>query len=329
MGFFDSLTEVLTGQNQDDIKKYAGNAQLNLGNIFLPGGMGGGASNTVALGSFQGYGGSPLNQKDWEGLNSVFGAVRDANSFEDINWNAGNFRGANFQGNPLSPEANKFLSTNWSTIRSAGKLADIDWSSGIVGSPGYAPEPGTPGAGGAPAAPTSTLGDLEPARNAFAGLAAQQAGQVGQNTQGNILELMRQQAAPQEQRAFNGLNNNLFMRGRLGGDDSATGEAYRGFARGQSEADIGRQLTSFGLADQLQTSALNRSLGATAGAEGLTKLSTLPFDMALKLAMAKSGGASAAAGIAGSGQGLLDMWNKFMGGGGGSGGGGGFFGMKG
>lgn len=316
MGFFDSFTELMGGVSGKKAGEMAAGSQLNLGNIFLPGGMTGGQTNTMQS---PGFGNSPLNEADWTELNRVYGAVSDANSFSDINWNAGNFRGTELAGNKFSPEAQKFLQNNWGTIRGAKQAGDIDWSR-TVGSPGYAQPAGAPGA---PAGP-DTLSNL----GGFTQVAGDQLAQVGQNNQGNILELLRKQAQPQEQTAFNNLNNNLFMRGRLGAEDSVTGEAYRGFARGQSEADLARQLSAFGLSDQLQTSSLNRALGATGGAGELTKLSTLPFDMALKLAMAKSGANTNAAGIASSGTGLLDMWSKFMGGSGG-GGGQGFFGMKG
>jgi hypothetical protein len=192
----------------------------------------------------------------------------------------------------------------------------------MVGTPGYAAQPSAPGA--APTGP-DTLSNI----GGFTQVAKDQLGQVGQNSSGNILELLRTQAQPYEQQAQNRLNNNLFMRGRLGGEDSATSEAYRGFSRGLSEADTQRQVAALGLSDQLQTGSLNRALGATQGAGALTSLSTLPFDMALKLAMAKSGAATSAAGVANSGSGIIDMWNKFVGGGGANGGGGGFFGMGG
>lgn len=319
MGLLDSLTNPfgiggkgretsdLLGFTDTTTEGYIKNAGFDLGNIFLPGGMSGGQSMTQAPGQ-QGFGGTPLNEADWRELNRVYGAVSDAQNFGDINWNAGNFRGVNFAGNNLSPEAQQFLSDNWGRIRGAEQLGHVDWR-GAVGRPNYAqPAAGTPGG-----TPGSPLGDLEPARGGFAGLAANEIAAAGQNTQGNILELMRTQARPFEQEAFNRINNNLFSRGRLGLEDSATGEAYRGFSRGLAEADTGRQLSAFGLADQLRTSSLNRGLAATQGAAGLTELSTLPFDMALRLAMARSGASLGQANAStGMGQNTLNVHEGFQ-----------------
>jgi hypothetical protein len=297
MSFFDSFTSIMGGVSGSKASELAEGARLNLGNIFLPGGMSGGATNTAPPG---GFGNSPLNQKDWEALNNKWGEVRSAANYDDIAWDK-------IGGNPLSAEAQGFVKNNWGTIRPAAQLSHIDWSQ-AVGAPGYAPQPGAPGA--APTGP-DTLSNI----GGFNQVAKDQLGQVGQNNQANILELLRTQAQPYEQQAQNRLNNNLFMRGRLGGEDSVTGEAYRGFSRGLAEADTGRQIAAMGMSDQLQTGSMNRALGATQGAGALTSLSTLPFDMALKLAMAKSGANTQAAGVATSGTGLLDMWSKFMGGG--------------
>lgn len=303
MGFFDSVTDLI-GWSNSNAEDHADSARLNLGNIFLPGGLRGGKMLETPGGA-AGFGGTPLNEADWTELNRVYGAVNDANSFSDINWNAGNFRGTEFAGNKFSPEAQKFLQNNWGTIRGAKQLGDVDWSR-AVGSPGYAQPAGAPGA------PTSTLGDLEPARGMFANLAASQGAEVGANNQGAILDLLRRQAQPFEQQAQNRLNNNLFMRGRLGTEDSATGEAFRSFSRGLAEADTQRQVAAMGLSDQLRTSALGRSLNAAQGASALTTLSTLPFDMALKLATARSQSALGQANSAAyQNDNIMDSWSKF------------------
>lgn len=50
--------------------------------------------------------------------------------------------------------------------------------------------------------------------------------------------------------AANRVGNSLFARGRLGGDDTASGAAFEGLARAQEDARTQRALQSFGLADQ-------------------------------------------------------------------------------
>lgn len=93
-----------------------------------------------------GFGGTPLNQQDWESINNVWGQIRPAANFSDINWGA--HGGQNF-----SPEASNFLNNNWGNIRRAQNFGDINWNSGIVGTPGYQPAQIQGGA-----APNSTVG---------------------------------------------------------------------------------------------------------------------------------------------------------------------------
>lgn len=302
--FFSGLSDLVLGSNSD-IKDLAGQADLNLGNIFLPGGLKGGASNTETPGTF---GGTPMNESDWRWLNQNWNTLRSNSNFNPDA--AQNWQDSPELVNGLSAGGQQFVKDNWSDIGRAAQFGDINWNaSGKVGRDKllqtYAPPPG---AGGAPTGPdtTSNIG-------MFNQVAADQLGQVGQNSSGNILELLRAQANPFERKAFQGINQNLFSRGRLGANDSATGEAYQGFSRGLAEADTQRQVAAMGLGDQLQTSALQRALGATQGAGALTTLSTLPFDMALKLAIAKSGAAVNQGNLmkAGQGDSLLDAWGKF------------------
>lgn len=311
MGFFDSLSDLVLGSNSN-AKDLTGQMGINLGNIFLPGGIHGGASNEQVPG---GYGGSPLNEADynWASQNwQKFRGIQDHDATGEYAW-----WGDPEQTAGLSAEGKKYLETALKSggIGGAANFGDINWGpiAAKFGGPAYASTEGAAGgAGGAGgAAGDSALGDLEPARGMFAGIAAGMP--VGGNTQGNILELLRKQAQPWEQKQFQGINQNLFSRGRLGGDDSMTGEAYRNFSRGLAEADTQRQIASYGLADQLATSQLGRQLSAAQGAAGLTQLSTLPFDMALKLAMAKSSAAGAQARNLNESQGdsLVDAWSKF------------------
>lgn len=123
---------------------------------------------------------------------------------------------------------------------------------------------------------TGSAGNLDPVQAAFAGAAGQNITQAGQSSQADILNLLRQQAKPQEDEAFNRLNNNLFSRGRLGAEDTATSEAYRGFSRGLSEADTARQIGAYGVSDQLQNSAINRGVASAEASRGIQTGATTP-----------------------------------------------------
>jgi hypothetical protein len=327
MGFLDSLTDLMGWSNSNAQEALNGaTVKENLGNVYLPGGVQGGSVNTSPFanmgGAGGGYGNSPLSQADWQAINPIWGNIRRAANYNDINWKDPSLKGAS-----LSPEASQYLQNNWGNVRRAANFGDINWKDpSLVGSPGYKQAPG--GAGGATAGQgmpgssggsPSTLGDLEPGRAAFAGAVAPNVADSMTNNQPNILAAMRASAAPGEQRAWNSTNDNLFSRGRLGANDSATGEAYRGYQEGVQNADLNRQVASYGLGDQLQTDALNRGLGAAGGAGGLTQLSTLPFQLALQLAQAN---ASSQQGIAGSAanqnDNIMDSWSKFWGGSGGN-----------
>jgi hypothetical protein len=75
-----------------------------------------------------------------------------------------------------------------------------------------------------------------------------------QGLMGQKLQLLRDQAAPQEQAAFNSLQNNLFSTGRMG--TSGGGMMMERFARGLGQADTERQLA----AQQLGIQAQNQNL---------------------------------------------------------------------
>lgn len=169
-----------------------------------------------------------------------------------------------------------------SAMTGGNDLSDLFGLTGADAGAFRAVNTATPGGGGTNYNPdtntlTGTGGNLDPVQAQLAAAAGTNIAQSGQNTQGNILELLRQQAAPQEAKAFQGINQNLFSRGRLGAQDSATGEAYEGFARGQSLADLSRQVAAYGLSDQLQTSALGRGLGAMSGSSQLQTRALGPY----------------------------------------------------
>jgi hypothetical protein len=85
--------------------------------------------------------------------------------------------------------------------------------------------------------------------------AAQGFGDYRQNT----LDLLRQQAAPEEERAFANLNQNLFSTGRMGTSGGAL--QTEAFARGLGQADLSRQLMAGQEARNAQTQALSVGTG--------------------------------------------------------------------
>ena len=90
-----------------------------------------------------------------------------------------------------------------------------------------------------------------------AGTAIHQANQGFDAAAADRLSLLREQAAPHEQRAFTGLQDTLFAQGRAG----STGGALQteAFARGLAEADLGRQLAAQDLGRGLQSDATARA----------------------------------------------------------------------
>ena len=81
------------------------------------------------------------------------------------------------------------------------------------------------------------------------------------------LDLLRQQAAPFEQRAGQALNDNQFATGRLGTTGGFRGQ--EAFARGLGQADLSRQLASFDFARTQQNDAANRGTQFLQGAGGI------------------------------------------------------------
>lgn len=319
-----------------------------------------------------GYGGSPLSQGDYATLNNNWGNLRRAANYGDINWSDPALKGAT-----VSPEAQQFLTQNWGNIRRAANFGDINWAAGggdkIIGMPNYAKPAAAPGAAPAPAAagagPTATQGmPGTGGANTTSGNLMQQFLNIAQNqsinpqAQGALqdaamrgltstpqgvsdqyLQLMRDQSAPYEKQAMNLLNDNLFSRGRLGADDTATSDAYREFSKGLNLADLQRQLSAmqFGQTQQnnlfsqgiqaltagsgLQDAALQRALGSIQGYGALAQTNALPVQLAMQLAQMQ---AQARLGIAGSASNNIDPlgrltsdWGNFWGGvGGGAGG---------
>jgi hypothetical protein len=100
----------------------------------------------------------------------------------------------------------------------------------------------------------------------FLGQAQGLLGQAG-NVQGLVddrLSALRAQAAPQEEQAFNSLQNKLFSQGRLGSTGGS--RDFEAFGRGLGQADLGRQMAAQDLG--LRTSGLLQQGAGIAGGLG-------------------------------------------------------------
>ena len=64
----------------------------------------------------------PFTGYDAEVMSDVWPDIREAASFDDIDW-----RAAGLERAPGSPEAQRFLARNWEEARKAERFAYIDW----------------------------------------------------------------------------------------------------------------------------------------------------------------------------------------------------------
>jgi hypothetical protein len=105
---------------------------------------------------------------------------------------------------------------------------------------------------------------------------------AGQSTQGlsdNYLSLLRQQAAPQDQRNMDMLANSAFNSGQLGGPGGR--QALQDFGTSLGQADIGRQMAAqnLGLQQQQQNTSvagLFGNMGSQMGSQGMQFANMLP-----------------------------------------------------
>lgn len=113
--------------------------------------------------------------------------------------------------------------------------------------------------------------DIGQALAAFGGAAGDASGALAPQDVSALtaehLGLLREQAAPFEQRAFNSLQDNLFATGRMG--TTGGGIQTEAFARGLGQADLARQLAAFDVGQQAQASAANRALARFGVAQSL------------------------------------------------------------
>jgi hypothetical protein len=66
--------------------------------------------------------GSPFSREEEATLSRVWGQIRTAAEFNDINW-----RSVGMQGPPGSREARRIMAANWGRLREAERFEDIDW----------------------------------------------------------------------------------------------------------------------------------------------------------------------------------------------------------
>lgn len=69
-----------------------------------------------------GYHNSPYSEEDFEDLSRVWGQIRQAAHYEDINW-----RGLGLSGPPGDQEARRLTSRYWNDLRKAAHFEDINW----------------------------------------------------------------------------------------------------------------------------------------------------------------------------------------------------------
>lgn len=70
--------------------------------------------------------GSPFSRGEEAALSRVWGEIRTATEFDDINW-----RSVGLSGAPGSREARRITAQHWSALRDARQFEDIDWSATV------------------------------------------------------------------------------------------------------------------------------------------------------------------------------------------------------
>jgi hypothetical protein len=73
-------------------------------------------------GGFGTYSSSPFDREEAAVMSEIWGQIREAASFDDINW-----RSVGLSGPPGSREARRLMSTYWSQLREAERFEDINW----------------------------------------------------------------------------------------------------------------------------------------------------------------------------------------------------------
>jgi hypothetical protein len=68
------------------------------------------------------YSANPFSREESAALSRVWGEIRQAADFDDVDW-----RALGFQGAPGSREARRIMARHWGTLREAERFEDIDW----------------------------------------------------------------------------------------------------------------------------------------------------------------------------------------------------------
>jgi hypothetical protein len=78
--------------------------------------------------SSQGYGGydSPFSRDEEAAMSRVWGRIRTAADFDDIDW-----RSVGLAGAPGSREARRTMARHWGALREAERFEDIDWAATV------------------------------------------------------------------------------------------------------------------------------------------------------------------------------------------------------
>src|SRR5262249_21852019 len=79
-------------------------------------------SNRYA-GGFGGHAANPFSREEARAMSEVWGRIRTAAEFDDINWRAVGLPGA-----PGNRDARRIMATYWGQLREATRFEDIDWA---------------------------------------------------------------------------------------------------------------------------------------------------------------------------------------------------------
>jgi hypothetical protein len=81
-------------------------------------------ANRQYAGGFGSSSASPFTTDEAAVMSRVWGQIREAGNFNDINW-----RAAGLSGPPGNREARRIMATHWGQLREAARFEDIDWAS--------------------------------------------------------------------------------------------------------------------------------------------------------------------------------------------------------
>jgi hypothetical protein len=80
------------------------------------------STQRYARGSAGGFSANPFTREEEATMSRVWGEIREAGNFNDIDW-----RAVGLSGPPGSREARRILAQHWGQIRAAARFEDVDW----------------------------------------------------------------------------------------------------------------------------------------------------------------------------------------------------------